>query len=91
MDETLKAKLIVKTKTPSCPTEIYNRLNREYSYNWVRQKLDDLNFKGIIEKSKGGTGKKGNKVYYTADSEDVEKALQFLKGEREKIDLDKDE
>lgn len=87
MNEELKAKLIVKCQNPTSPTQVYNRLNREYSYNWIRQKLDDLDFKGILEKRKGGNGKRGNKVYYTAEKEDVEKALQFLNGEVDSLEM----
>lgn len=86
MNEELKARLILKCKNPASPKDIWARFQGDYSYNWIRQKLDELHTFGILEKRKGGKGRKRNVVYYTTKDEDkIVEAEKFLKGESEEI------
>ena len=82
MKDELKARLLIKCQRPISPKQVWRQFRGDYSYNWIRQKLDELYEFGFLAKRKGGNKKARNKVFYTTkDDEDIEWAKNYLKGE----------
>ena len=82
MKDVLKARLLLKCQRPTSPKQVWRQFQGDYSYNWIRQKLDELYEFGLLAKRKGGNKKARNKVFYTTkDDEDIEWAKNYLKGE----------